>query len=287
MASSHDPYEDLNGSSHGSILRRYRVFSKHNRDLLITVVLFSLLLISAALAAYRNLGDNPATATQLILGSAILGGFVTIANRALDAAQKRLAIADLFVGEISSIGRAFIAANIVGRFISLYAGISASPGTFKFALADASRKENYFSVFEKNCGDLGVLSSHIVEDVAAFYTFLKASRDATGALSKWNEDYYSDETKKRDLIGVIYCCWLMAIHGRKAITKIVENEHKADHMEARFLTIELQCFLFLDLVVPREDPRYSLLGTRREKYEPYAKAFREADELPLLKSVAV
>ena len=79
--------------------------------------------------------------------------------------------------------------------------------------ADSARKESYFSIFEKNSTELGSLGSATVNNVTAFYTFLKASRDATGALQLWEKPYYDVPQKKEDLVAIIHLCFLVTVHG--------------------------------------------------------------------------
>jgi hypothetical protein len=119
------------------------------------------------------------------------------------------------------------------------------------------------------------LSADIISDITAFYTFLKASRDATGSMSLWKESYYNDNMRRNDIISVIYVCFLMTIHGKESLVALVEDKHRAKFAKDVFNSIEVRCYCFLLTVLQPLDQRYRLLSERREFYlnlvKPYAR----------------
>ena len=133
-------------------------------------------------------------------------------------------------------------------------------------------------MFEKYSGDLGGLSSAIVNNVTAFYSFLKASRDATQSMKLWGSDTYSIEARKDDILTIIFNCLLMAIHGRLALEGLVprrsmrgqkdytERNARLFYMRALFNTIELQCFVCLHAALALDDPRRTTLADREKFY---------------------
>jgi hypothetical protein len=253
-----------------------RIVSKHNLDLGILSVAYLLVVIAVIWAVLYYFTDED-KAYQLLLGSAIFGVIVGLIGRTYDTALKRLSTVDLFISEMLSIGRVFVAANIIGEFVRIYDKLGgaerdgaagyppdkARPSGF----ADAARRENYFSIFEKNCQELGTLDPAVIDDVAAFYTFLKAARDATGAMTLWKEPHYDTGMMKSDVTNTIYLCFLMMIHGRRALDRLIESKNNKEIANRIFLGVERQCFTFLDHKVGQQDFRRQYIDLRKEDPE--------------------
>ena len=62
--------------------------------------------------------------------------------------------------------------------------------------ADKTQTEGYFDLYRTHLGKIGTLDSESIRHVTACYTFLKASRDATIALERWDAEGYPDMMKK-------------------------------------------------------------------------------------------
>jgi hypothetical protein len=278
---THRPGEPLEQAWQRTTWRR--VFSRQNLDLAVVAILYvTAILLAIGVVLISGLFTSPnglAPALQIIFGTAVFGTFVELLRRTYDAAIKRLSTIDLFTSEVLSIVRVFASGNIIGHFVRLYdkidagqteafrdhsssapAQLSSSPSGF----ADTARKENYFSIFDKNSSDLGGLDPAAVNDITAFYTFLKASRDATGSMDRWKDPNHDTSMKKEDLITIIYLCFLMTIHGSLALDRLVSSEANRSIVGNIVSGVQLQCFVFLDCAVPRNDFRFARIEERRE-----------------------
>jgi hypothetical protein len=156
----------------------------------------------------------------------------------------------------------FAAGNIVGQFVRLYDKIGQDPPTQGEGLADAARGENYLSIFEASASDSGLLEPALVKDITAFYTFLKASRDATGALKLWEKPYEA-EMKQQDVITIVYLCFLLSVHGHLALKNLIWSSHNFTIAEDVLAGVLLQCFTFLHRVLPDDDFRKPRITQRR------------------------
>ncbi|MGY3487943.1 hypothetical protein ACVW1C_005826 [Bradyrhizobium sp. USDA 4011] len=76
---------------------------------------------------------------------------------------------------------------------------------------------DYFTIFKANASDLASLDPAVVNDITAFYTFLKASRDATGAMQLWTSPQHQVVDKQKDIIAIIFSCFLMSVHGQRGL----------------------------------------------------------------------
>jgi hypothetical protein len=256
---------------------RLDVFRAYNLDLaLVLLVTFAaaiaaVIVVSGLLKTVGSAGQG----LQIIFGATIFGTILEVLRRTYETAVKRLATIDLFSIEMLSIMRVFAAANIIGDFVCLYDKATPSGGPNQSAadgtkpkpspigFADSARKENYFSIFDKNSTELGGVDPAIVNDVTAFYTFLRASRDATGALQLWKEPSYDVERMKADVIAIIYLCFLMSVHGLRALDVLITSKNNKYIANDIVAGVQLQCFAFLDYVLPDEDFRRERLDQRR------------------------
>ena len=255
--------------------------ARYNDDLSITALLYVGTFIASVFFGYEALSDKDKV-IPLLFSAALLGAFLELIRRTLDTAFKRLTMIDLFVAEIVSILRVFSAANIIGDFAAQYLRVSDATASHSstesdsgIGFADSARKENYLTVFEKNSAELGALGSAVVNDVTAFWTFFKASRDATGAIANWAKANYSAQQKKEDLIAIIHLCFLMTLHGHEALKSLIPLNHKKnlEHAEDILAGVQLQCFMFLDAVLPIGRAR---LNQRRERCEILARRYQYA-----------
>ncbi|WP_146166260.1 hypothetical protein [Trinickia symbiotica] len=240
-----------------------RIASRHTKDILILfgsyLVLLLIVIASAIVAGVQN------DFLHSVVGATGLGVFVTLIRQSYELANKRLSAVDLFAGEVVSIGRVFAAGNIIGAFIGLYL----QTGTGRWSptgFGDVSRKENYFTVFEKTVDGLGPLGPEIVGNIASFYTFMKAARDATGVIGLWASEGYHVFQVRADIIDIVYLCFLQMIHGRRALSALIEANREKSVAENIFVGVELQCFGFLYNVLPPTDYRYAVISARRKGY---------------------
>jgi hypothetical protein len=280
-----------------------RILAGYNVDLGIAAVIY-LVAITIAISVIfgSHLTDTPqgfGTGLQIIFGTAVFGTFIELLRRTYDAAIKRLATIDLFTSEILSIMRVFASANIVGDFVRLYdrleetgnvavqmgnAPAEKTEGTGAFGFADAARNEDYFTIFNANAADLASLDPAVVNDIAAFYTFLKASRDATGAMQLWKSPQYQMHDKRRDIIAIIFACFLMSLHGQQALEKLIASNNNREIANDIFAGVMLQCFAFLYYVIPATDFRWERIENRRQKCEGLRLLF--SYEIPLERNLS-
>lgn len=257
-----------------NVLDRYRVSSRQNGDLrglfvayMVVFVVATAVLICTWPTGTVGTGTPPSPGgspiLSVIFGSAIFGGLITIVAKLVEAGQRRLATADLFISEIVSIGRVLVAVQVIPNFSKLLRDTSMLKG-----FADKARSENYAGIFDKNTADLGTLTSRTIDNVTAFYSFLKGSRDATQSLNLWSQANYPDEQKKEDVIAIVFCCFFMAIHGRLALEALIEKADEARLTLAReiFHTLELQAFLLLVATLATDDPRVNSVRLRSKYY---------------------
>ncbi|MDA9503575.1 hypothetical protein XI09_01715 [Bradyrhizobium sp. CCBAU 11386] len=257
------------------------MITRYNDDLLITALLYVATFIISVVFAYEALSERDKV-IPLLFSAALLGALLELIRRTLDTAFKRLTTIDLFVAEIVSILRVFSAANIIGDFAAQYLRVSDATASHSstepdsgVGFADSARKESYLTVFEKNSAELGALGSQVVNNVTAFSTFFKASRDATGAIANWTKAGYSQQQKKDDLIAIIDLCFLMTLHGHEALKYLISPNHENNfkHAENILASVQLQCFMFLDAVLPMDNFRRPRLKQRRERCEKLAQQY--------------
>jgi len=200
----------------------------------------------------------------------------------MDISQRKNSVINILIGEMNSIVRALILSNTVGNIIGTYILLEEKVLPSGVRRSESEKKESYFSNFEASTPYLGGLSPKAVENVTAFYTFLKTSRDATGSMELWCESWYNDVAKINDLIRITYSLFLMAVNGRKAAETIIDAGERRSRAIVQFETIELQTFLFLYCVVPLEDPRRRRLEFQAKSYLEKGRAYWEkfAEEQP-------
>lgn len=264
-----------------------RILSGYNFDLGIAALVYALAIgIAIWVILTSGIGKKPGglgAELQIIFGTAVFGTFIELLRRTYDAALKRLATIDLFTSEILSIMRVFASANIIGDFIRLYARTNAPVksasdhvaafGTGGVGFADTARKEDYFTIFNNSASDLATLDSAVANDITAFYTFLKASRDATGAIQLWKSPEYEEADKRDDIVAIVYLCFLMSVHGQLGLEKLITSENNLRIANDIFAGVMLQCFHFLIYVLPKDDYRWRRIEQRRKRCEGFGLMF--------------
>jgi hypothetical protein len=91
------------------------------------------------------------------------------------SASSRLGVVDLFACEIITLCRVGLTFDIAKYYVEQYK----TPG----ATAAFVSEEDYFPVFDNNSRDLQLLESSIVNNITAFYTYMKATRDSLRKLA--------------------------------------------------------------------------------------------------------
>jgi hypothetical protein len=205
------------------------LLSWHNFDLAVLLVIWLAIFEAAIILTapvFRDFFADVA-AVKPLANAAVLAGlfalavgiFVTGLLQIVLIAHARLATVDLFVSEISAIGAVFLNAKIVEGFGELL-----KSQDFKaLGFSDAPRRSDYFEIFHSRCQDLGALSYEAVFSVTAFYTNLKASRDAIQSIEAWNRADYPATQKRQDIIATLVFCREMAHAGSDAIHLLVET----------------------------------------------------------------
>jgi hypothetical protein len=247
-------------------------------DLLVFGLVISILLAVVAYLMWNVIKQDD---DKIALVAALLTVLVAIAGKLCDVAHKRLALVNMLASDILSIGRVFVASNIIGVFYRLHSEIPKNndgledDDAWSSGFSGEARRENYFRVFEESVGQLGSLASATVTNITAFYTFLRAARDATEALGHWKTRRSPPKQKTNDILEVIYLCYLCAIHGRLALMGLIKHKEIERYARDVFLAIEVQCIDFLATHMDKNDYRYVLINQRRSAYESTVAAARD------------
>jgi hypothetical protein len=186
----------------------------------------------------------------------------------------RLGVVDLFACEIATLCRVAAVVDMVPRYIALFEGgpQTAQPrdldGDMPVDGSHFTSQESYFPVFESSVKDLQPLEADVVDNVTAFYTYMKVMRDSlrkladihpSPAAGAGNDDWH------RALVSVIYMQFLGLESARKSIKGLVEHEPAKAEDIFTILLSELVAYGFL-----RErfkgDLRQRRLEAREEKY---------------------
>jgi hypothetical protein len=186
----------------------------------------------------------------------------------------RLGVVDLFACEIATLCRVAAVSDMVQRYIDLF---RTGPETALPHRIDGdmptnggrfTSQESYFPVFDASVKDLQQLEADVVDNVTAFYTYMKTMRDSLRKLA----DIYPSPTAShrgdewhRAICNVIYMQFLRLESGRKAIKQLVEYEPTQAEDTFTILLSELVAYGFLREQF-KGDLRHRLLRSREEKY---------------------
>jgi hypothetical protein len=164
------------------------------RDIQIAAIVGVLIAGTIGYWGYVRLDGFSKEFFQLI--SVLVTSFLTLMVFLTGAANIRTGVATVFESEVGNICNVMY---IFGLARIDRTSIAANWRELKIQLT--SRSEDYFETFSKNIDKLASLPKQIVSDVTAFFTFLKASRDAVLALDHWDEAT-TDEHRLRDMIRI-------------------------------------------------------------------------------------
>jgi hypothetical protein len=203
------------------------------------------------------------------------------------SASSRLGVVDLFACEIITLCRVGLTFDIGKHYVEQYNN--------PFTTATFASEEHYFPLFDNNSRDLQLLESSLVNDITAFYTYMKATRDslrrlALIKLSKSESLTIPDEIAltawKATMFNVIYVLFLSFESGRKAIDQLIEYEPRAAENKMVMLINELTLYSFLvghfeRQARPEQDQFWSSrLALRRKEYETEVSAlFKQVSDV--------
>jgi hypothetical protein len=162
------------------------------------------------------------------------------------SASSRLGVVDLFACEIITLCRVGLTFDIAKYYVEQYK----TPG----ATAAFVSEEDYFPVFDNNSRDLQLLESSIVNNITAFYTYMKATRDSLRKLalvkiSKPAKTKLTSPDEKPELDAwqatMFSVLFLSFESGRNAISELIEYEPRAAENKMVMLITELTLYSFL------------------------------------------
>jgi len=189
--------------------------------------------------------------------TAVLAALGGVLAWAYQAGSARLGVVDLFACEISTLCRVATVLETVQALVRRYeAGAGPAAGGASAGNPAAARftsQESYFPVFDICARDLQALEARVVINITAFYTYMKAVRDAMRALcelpappapgpgappgpaSAWHDG----------LRNAVYMLYLSLESARKAIEDLVEFEPEVAERTIVILLSELEAYGFL------------------------------------------
>jgi hypothetical protein len=240
---------------------------------------------------------------------AVLGVFGAIVAWAYQAASARLGVVDLFACEIGTLCRVSLVADVATVLVNTYndAGQKVHPGrptedmrpispssglhsddemtSRQHDTAEAIKftsQEEYFPVFTANSRDLEILEADVVVNITAFYTYMKAFRDAYRRLADIARPERTEPESNSEpdrwhaaMRDAIYMMFLGLESGRMAIDRLIEFEPFQAESDIEILLSEIPLYSFLlkkfDEKSFREgsnrDFRYTRLAFRRVDYD--------------------
>jgi hypothetical protein len=247
----------------------FPLLSKHNKALLVYCVITFVLILPLAYFSVRVLDNKPEQ--QVTAVTFLFTGFGLIFKFLYDRANRRKGLADALASDISSIGRVFFAGDIIGDFARFARQEIGTTVAKSAGFAGQARSEDYFVLYDGNIHELSELSSNVVTKVTSFYTFLRASRDATGAIESWTAQTPS-RRRSNDIAHVIYLCLLCAESGRQVAEELFEDSELARRAATLFRLLEIECLgcLVCGEIMETEDYRFKLVQARLERVRKLA-----------------
>jgi hypothetical protein len=197
----------------------------------------------------------------------VLAAFAAILAWAYQVGSARLGVVDLFACEISTLCRVVTIVDRVSRCVANFNQVPATePAGSHVPARQFTSQESYFPVFENNTRDLQTLEARVVVNITAFYTYMKAFRDAQRALveiisvpeaERWHEAARN----------VVYTLFLGLESARHAIADLVEFEPEQAERTIVILISELEAYRFLrGQFTDEEDIHYQRIALREPEY---------------------
>jgi hypothetical protein len=166
----------------------------------------------------------------------------------------RLGVVDLFACEIATLCRVAAISDMVPLYIGLFRTgpqMAQPPKIDGDMPIDGDRftsQESYFPVFDSSVRDLQQLEADVVNNVTAFYTYMKVMRDALRKLAEIRRPPAGSgggDEWHRAICNVIYMQFLGLESARKAIRDLVEFEPTQVEDIFTILLSELVAYGFL------------------------------------------
>jgi hypothetical protein len=222
--------------------------------ILLLVIGPMLLLAINAVLLYFKLGTINVSNFAEIDVVKVVGGILlvvgTIITWAYQMASRRLGVVDLFACEIAILCRVGTVVDFIPNMIAQYNSIGAKP--LKATQPEVPQQplrfnseEDYFPVFGANAKDLQVLEANVVNNVTAFYTYMKATRDMLRKVSDLGMNAGSAEAERKAIVNVIYMVFLAYESARHAIDHLIEFQPAHAENKIVLLLAEIPAYRFL------------------------------------------
>jgi hypothetical protein len=159
--------------------------------------------------------------------SAIAAAWAAIVLACLGGAIKitaaRQSLVTLFTSEIRAIQYGLMRMEMFNFWALVHANASGGAAGF----ADVPREENYFALFHGVIGNVANLHPRVVEAIVRYYTYLKMSRDAAGALASW-EKVTQPDLRQAHVVYVVRLLSLSSLWGFVALWYMGQMATEAD-----------------------------------------------------------
>jgi hypothetical protein len=221
--------------------------------------IFVICVIAAVeLVAVKKLSDALVPATALLAGcGAVLAAVGGIFAWCYQTGASRLGTVDLFACEITTLCRICTINGLADTCIDKDKLIR-----MKDQFGDFASSETYTPFFDANAKELHSLSVKVLTNITAFYTYVKATRDAFRRLAK----IQTSEGWHRSMCQVMYMQFLAFESARKAVRDLVEFEPNNAENTITILISELPLYRFLLDHFPKGDLRHARLELRLSRY---------------------
>jgi len=197
------------------------LLSKHCFDLFKTfVILTSVAVFLIALSIGLAYGGTLPAKELLTAVGVIIATWVTLFQFLSNAANARAGVAAVFESEISSIAAVINSFSIVPALTLTILEDELACELLKIRMKP--RGENYMEAFARNVDKLANLPNEAVRATTAFYTYLKASRDAARVIGTWTTAVSSSQ-KRKDVEMVLTLLKSCLEHGKDAVAALAED----------------------------------------------------------------
>jgi hypothetical protein len=250
------------GDPHATVDRLFD--SQHVRDLRL-IGGFALLVFYATILVlffdvWNSHPKNYLNAARHTLTSfaPVLAIVIGVLSWAYQVGSARLGVVDLFACEISTLCRVAAVNDTVQRQVDRFnkgpGEAHAHPEAPEAPARPFTSQESYFPVFESNPGALQTLEAKVVVNITAFYTYMKAVRDAyrtLAAIEPQASDLQSPPEAaapgpwREGARNGIYMLFLALESARLAIGQLVEFEPEGVERTIVILISELEAYSFL------------------------------------------